>query len=193
MIKGKVSTSDESAGHTLRVSLVDRRGRELVRKDLPGQGEHTFEFKAEPWMPALLRVDAKLLKGQEEVAFDYRYQRITNRRQDRFNFVLWDAPGADTLGPYAFEKLSEMGVTAILHHTPAPLTASAHGMSYVPWTGGQVHGNDAEEWPDPEYGKSYAQHMLNSRGSGVLAYSLGDEGRVAGIRDGPKYTISQLR
>jgi len=79
-----------------------------------------------------------------------------------------------------------MGVTAILHHTPAPLTASAHGMSYVPWTGGQVHGNDAEEWPDPEYGKSYAQHMLNSRGSGVLAYSLGDEGRVAGIRDGPK-------
>jgi len=182
-IKGKVSTSGDVRGHTLRVSLVDRRGRELVRKDLPAGGEKALEFKAEPWMPALLRVEARLIKGQEEVAFDYRYQRITNRRQGQFNFVLWDAPGADTLGPYAFEKLSEMGVTAILHSTPALLLVSAFDMSYVPWTGGPM--GNPEDWPTPDYGKGYGDCMLLSRGSGVLAYSLGDEGAVAGAGDGP--------
>jgi len=185
-IKGKVVASGDVAGLQLRVSLMDRRGRELLRKVLPAAGEQAFAFKSEPWLPSLLRVEAKLVKGDEEIASDYRYLRITNRRQGLFNFVIWDGPGDETLGPYAMEKLADLGVTAILHHTPAPLVASAFEMSYVPWTGGNVHGRDAEEWPDPEYGKGFAQHMLNSRGSGVLSYSLGDEGATSGAGGGPK-------
>lgn len=185
-IKGKVAAAGDVAGLQMRVSLVDRRGRELLRKVLPAAGEQAFTFKTAAWIPPLLRVEATLVKGDEEVASDYRYQRITNRRQDKFNFVIWDGPGDETLGPYAFERLEDMGVTAILHHTPAPLLASAFGMSYVPWTGGNVHGRDAEEWPDPAYGKGYAEHMLPSRGSGVLSYSLGDEGATSGAGNGPK-------
>jgi len=186
-IRGHVAATGAVQGLKTRLSLVDPSGRVLLRKDLSAEGEQTFAFLAEPWMPALLRVEATLVKGDEEVASDYRFQRITNRRQGKFNFVLWDAPGDETLGPYAMEQLEKMGVTAILHHTPAPLTASAHGMAYVPWTGGNVHGRDAEEWSDPDYGKGYAErYAVNSRGAGVLSYSLGDEGRVSGMGTGPK-------
>lgn len=191
-IRGRVRLAGDPAGRQLRVSLADHRGRELMRQEMPAKAEQPFSFRAEPWLPALLRVEAKLLKGKEEVAFAYAFQRITRRRRGRFNFVLWDAPGDETLGPYAMEKLADMGVTAILHHTPAPLTASAHGMSYVPWTGGNVHARDAERWPQPDYGKWFAEHVLRSRGSGVLCYSLGDEGRVSGMGDGPN-TDAALR
>ena len=182
-IKGQVVPSGDTAGYALRLSLADRRGRELVRKDLPAGGKQAIEFKTEPWMPALLLVEARLLKGQDEVAYDYRYLRITNRRQSGFNFVLWDAPGSQTLGPYAYEKLADMGVTTILHSSPAPLAVSAHNMSYVPWTGGPM--GNPENWPDPNYGKGHAASMLRSRPSGVLAYSLGDEGAIAGAGNGP--------
>jgi len=191
-IKGTVTLAGAVNGHRLRVSLVDCLKRELVRQNMPAKAKQTFSFRAERWLPALLRVEARLLKAGEEVAFAWGFQRITNRRRGKFNFVLWDAPGDETLGPYAMERLAEMGVTAILHHTPAPLTALANGMSYVPWTGGNVHGRDAEQWPDPEYGKWFANHVLRSRAAGVLCYSLGDEGRVSGMGDGPK-TDAALR
>jgi len=185
-ITGSVKLSGDFQKHRLRVSLVDRRGRELLRKETPARAEQKFSFQAKPWMPALLRVEARLLEGKEEVAFAYAFQRITRRRQGKFNFVLWDAPGDETLGPYAFEKLAGMGVTTILHHTVAPLIASAYDMSYVPWTGGNVHARDAEQWPDENYGKGFAQRVGLSRGAGVLCYSLGDEGRVSGMGKGPK-------
>ncbi len=184
-VAGMVAVAGAAPGQTLRLSLRDPRGRELVRQELSAADERRFTFKAEPWMPALLKVEATLFQGSEEVAYSYVFQRITQRRQGRFNFVLWDAPGDETLGPYALDKLAEMGVTAILHHTPAPLSASACGMSYVPWTGGNVHGRDAEQWPTPEYGEGFARHVLQSRGAGVLTYSLGDEGRISGMGDGP--------
>jgi hypothetical protein len=186
MIAGTVKVDGTAPEQLLRVSLRDPRGRELVRKELPVTGEQSFQFKAESWMPVLLRVEVMLCQGGEEVAFDYRYQRITNRRQGKFNFVLWDAPGDETLGPYGMERLADMGVTTILHHTAAPLSASAFGMSYVPWTGGNVKSGpgSSEAWQLPAYSTGFAQAMSNSRGSGVLTYSLGDEGGIAGTGEG---------
>jgi hypothetical protein len=185
-IAGTVAVAGAAPGQVLRVSLRDPRGRELVRKELPATGEQAFQFKAEPWMPALLRVEATLCQGGEEVAAAYRYQRITNRRQGKFNFVLWDAPGDETLGPYGMERLADLGVTTILHHTAAPLSASAWGMSYVPWTGGNVQSGpgSSEAWQLPAYSTGFAKSMANSRGSGVLTYSLGDEGGIAGTGEG---------
>ena len=185
-IRGQIQLSGDLSGHQLRVSLMDHGGRELARQEMAAKPEQAFSFRAEPWLPMLLRVETRLIHGEEEVAFAYAFQRITNRRQGRFNFVLWDAPGDETLGPYAMQRLAGMGVTAILQHTPAPLSASAFGISYAPWTGGNVHARDAEQWPEPEYGKWFAEHVLRSRGAGVLCYSLGDEGRVSGTGDGPK-------
>lgn len=190
MITGKVVLTGTASGQMLRFSLRDPRGRELARQELPASGETALQFKAEPWMPALLRVEATLYQGTEEVASDYRYQRITHRRQGQFNFVLWDAPGDQTLGPYAMERLADMGVTTILHHTPAPLSVSASGMSYVPWTGGSVKRGPghAAAWVLPEYSQGFAGSMLASRGSGVLTYSLGDEGAIAGMGEGDPAT-----
>ncbi len=188
MITGKVTAEGTSPGQVLRVSLRDPRGRELVRRELPTGGEQSFQFKAETWMPALLRVEATLWQGDEEVASDLRDQRITTRRQGQFNFVLWSAPGDETLGPYALEKLADMGVTTILEHTSPALSYSAYGMSYVPWSGGggNVILQSVENWQNPESNKGFARGWgMNARGAGALTYSLGDEIPTHGMGKGP--------
>jgi hypothetical protein len=119
--------SGELAGFTLRVSLVDPRGRELVRQEWPASAERKFSFGAEPWMPMLLRVEARLLAGGDELAHAWRFQRITQRKQGKFNTVLWSLPGDETLGPYALERLAELGVTAGLEHTAAPIPHAGIG------------------------------------------------------------------
>lgn len=186
-IAGKVALAGIAPGQVLRVSLRDPRGRELARQEWPATGEQAFQFKAEPWMPALLRVEATLCQGTEEIASDYRDQRITTRRQGKFNFVLWSAPGDETLGPYALEKLAEMGVTTVLEHNAPALSYSAHGMSYVPWSGGGggVILQQVENWQNPEVNKGFAKAWgMNARGAGVLTYSLGDEIPTRGMGKG---------
>lgn len=185
MIRGKVTADGAPQGSVIRLELLDRRGRMLVRKLLPAEGEQSFAFKAEPWMPMLLRAQATLVKGDEEIAGDYRYQRITKRGRGRYNFVLWDCPRDETLAPYAMEKLAEMGVTCIVGHT-APLSVSAYDITFAPWTGGSVSGRDAEQWSDANYNTWFVQHEARSRGAGAFLDSLGDEGAVSGIGDGPK-------
>ena len=43
------------------------------------------------------RVEARLLSGTAEVAHAWRFQRITQRRQGKFNLLLWSVPGDETL------------------------------------------------------------------------------------------------
>jgi hypothetical protein len=188
-IAGTIKLAGDTAGLLLRVSLVDPQGRELVREDRPATAERKFSFRAEPWMPMLLRVESRLLAGADEVAHAWRFQRITQRKQGKFNTVLWSLPGDETLGPYANARLAELGVTAGLEHTAAPINAAAHGMSYVPWSGGGggVIAQSAEEWAQPDHGKRFADMVaLKSRGHGVLCYSLGDEIVTQGMGKGPK-------
>lgn len=188
-IAGSVTLAGELAGLTLRMSLFDARGRELVRQEWPATKEQTFSFVAEPWMPMLLRVEARLLAGGDEVAQAWRFQRIAQRKRGKFNVVLWSVPGDETLGPYAIERLAEFGVTAALEHTAAPVSAAAHGLSYVPWSGGGggVMAKSAEEWAQPDHGQGFAERVaLKSRGHGVLCYSLGDEIVTQAMGKGPK-------
>jgi hypothetical protein len=188
-IAGSVKLDGDLKNLTVRVSLFDPQGRELVREERPAAAEQKFSFTADPWMPMLLRVEARLLAGPAEVAHAWRFQRITQRKQGKFNVVLWSVPGDETLGPYAIERLAELGVTAALEHTAAPINAAAHGLSYVPWSGGggSVIAQSAEEWAQPDHGKRFADMVaLKSRGHGVLCYSLGDEIVTQGMGKGPK-------
>ena len=188
-IEAAVSVAGDAAGHTLRVSLFDAGGRELARQEGPAAAERKLSFKAEPWMPMLLRVEARLLSDTTEVAHAWRFQRITQRRQGTFNLLLWSVPGDETLGPHAIERLAELGVTAALEHTAAPINAAAHGLAYVPWSGGggSVIAQSAEEWAEPDHGKRFADMVaIKSRGHGVLCYSLGDEIVTGAMGKGPK-------
>ena len=188
-IAGTIALEGDVSKLALRVSLFDPQGRELVRQEGPATPAGKFSFPAEPWMPMLVQVEARVLDGQAEVAHAWRFQRITQRKQGKFNVVLWSVPGDETLGPYAIERLAELGVTAALEHTAAPINAAAHGLSYVPWSGGGggVIAQSAEEWAQPDHGKRFADMVaLKSRGHGVLCYSLGDEIVTQGMGKGPK-------
>jgi beta-galactosidase len=188
-IAGSVTLDGDLKNLVLRMSLFDPQGRELRREERPAAAEQKFSFTAEPSMPMLVRVEARLLAGKDEVAHAWRFQRITQRKRGKFNTVLWSLPGDETLGPHAIARLAELGVTAGLEHTAAPINAAAHGMSYVPWSGGGggVIAQSAEEWAQPDHGKRFADMVaLKSRGHGVLCYSLGDEIVTQGMGKGPK-------
>ena len=188
-IAGTIALEGDVSTLALRVSLFDPQGRELARQEGPATPAGKFSFPAEPWMPMLLRVEARLLSGTAEVAHAWRFQRITQRRQGKFNLLLWSVPGDETLGPHAIERLAELGVTAALEHTAAPVSAAAHGLAYVPWSGGggNVIAQSAENWAEPDHGKGFADMVaLKSRGHGVLCYSLGDEIVTGAMGKGPK-------
>jgi hypothetical protein len=188
-IAGTIALEGDVSKLALRVSLFDPQGRELARQEGPATPAGQFSFPAEPWMPMLVRVEARLLDGTAEVVHAWRFQRITQRKQGKFNVVLWSVPGDETLGPHAIERLAELGVTAALEHTAAPINAAAHGLSYVPWSGGggNVIAQSAENWAELDHGKGFADMVaLKSRGHGVLCYSLGDEIVTGAMGKGPK-------
>lgn len=185
-----VTVTGAAEGQTLRVRLVDRRGRVLVRKDeeLGGAGgmSRDFEFGIEPWLPMLVRVEAVVLDKDGEAASDYRFFNVTKRNREKFNFVLWGFPTKGTLAPYAAQTMKRLGVTAILSSRAAPKAAAAYDIAWVPWTGGQIRtGPHTEGWHSDNSVNYFIMRMKESRGHGVLTYSLGDEGPVEGAGVGP--------
>jgi len=183
-LSGTVELAGAKEGQTLRVRLADRDGRELVRSDVSSKTDgtaHPFRFTVEPWLPMLPRVEAAVVDGDGEVAIAYRFFNVTKRHRDKFHFVLWDFPVKATLGPYAAQTMKRLGVTAILCSKAAPRVAAAYDIAWVPWTGGQVRaGPHTEGWHRDNSIKYFLMRMKESRGHGVLTYSLGDEGAVEG-------------
>jgi len=194
ILSGEVELAGEATAHeTLRVCLMDRRGRILVRRDFDIRGETTpFSFQIEPWMPMLLRVEAVIMSGDEEVASAYEFFRVTKRHHGQFNFVMWDYPRG-SFAPYGIENLAKLGTTAILTQRNPPLVLSAYEMAYVPYVTrllwwldeqGSFHFHDVkgacfnDEQKIQEIIDRDVEAYKDSRGHGVLAYSLGDEGTV---------------
>ncbi len=178
------------------VRLVDRRGRILAQQESAARSSAVpFTFKIEPWMPMLLRVEAVLLEGQDEVSAAYAYLRVTQRHRDQFNFVMWGVPSGD-LAPYGTESLARNGVTAILQGGPPPLELAQYDLSYVPYaTSFRGNGDTVTSMLDPKTGflKSGCVHdrqamqesirkvvgrSHQARELGVFAYDLGDENTV---------------
>lgn len=179
------------ADDQLRVGLFDRRGRLLAQQVSPARaGDRRFEFRIEPWMPMLVRVDAALFRNPpgdapaSTIDSAYAYARVTKRHQDRFNFLIWDVP-AGTLAPYAEQSLAENGMTLQLRSGNPPLIVSAFDVAWVPYTT-RIMTPKTEDgimqpfcWNDTEAVRAHvaekAQEYLGARQSGVYVWSLGDE------------------
>jgi hypothetical protein len=185
-LSGKVEAAGAAKGQRVLVRLMDRRGRIFARRGLAGGGPHTFRFRIESWFPMLVRVEAVILDGDEEVASDYRFFQVTKRRRGAFHFVLWDYPVNQTLGPYAAASLRRMGVTTILASKPPSLDAAAYELAWAPWTGGQIRAAKAEDWNNENATRYFEMSVGRSRPHGAFVYSLGDEGSVHGAGVGPK-------
>ena len=192
-ISGTVTLEGPAAsGEVLRVQLLDRRRRELARRDLPsGQSSVAFEFPVTPWMPMLVTVEAQLLDGRGEVSRRWRYYHVVKRYRDRYNFVMWDYPGG-TLAPYGEEALARAGVTVHLSGNPKPPAyMAAFDIPYVPYTTRILSKEKTPQgimkpfcWNDQaavdKHIASLASRFVSSRQHGVFVYSLGDENETLG-------------
>ncbi len=200
-IKGGIALKGSPVpGETVRVRLLDRRRRELARKDSPSAESMPFDFAVASWMPGLVTVEAQVLQNGTEVSRAYRYFTVTHRNRGQFNFMMW-GHGQGTLAPYVQEALARSGVTVQLGQgfmdayswianpprtvPPIPQFLPAYDMALIPYT---FHINAVKSpegiklpycWNDEEAVKKHAASMAHynmaNRKIGVFAYSLGDE------------------
>ena len=200
-IKGGIALKGSPVpGETVRVRLLDRRRRELARKDSPSAETMPFDFAVASWMPGLVTVEAQLLQNGTEISRAYRYFTVTHRNRGQFNFMMW-GHGQGTLAPYVQEGFARSGVTVQLGQgfmdayswianpprtvPPIPQFLPAYDMALIPYT---FHINAVKSpegiklpycWNDEEAVKKHAASMAHynmaNRKIGVFAYSLGDE------------------
>lgn len=191
-IRGKVrlGNCEQPGTTTLRLSLLDRRRRELVRRDVRAVEPIEFDFPVEPWMPMLVTVQAELIDGPNELSQAYAYFRVVQRGRGKFNFLVWDFP-TGTLAPYAEESLVRQGMTLQLNARPdPPKYVAAFDISYVPYTTRILTPKTAAGvmspfcWNDAaavrvETSRLAAKYQP-SRQHGAYLYSLGDENTTQG-------------
>jgi beta-galactosidase len=191
------------ANHRLRVTLADRRGRELAAMALTGD-DRRFDFPIEPWMPMLATVEATLFDGaDDEVSSAYAYFRVTKRNRDRWNFLIWDTP-TGTLAPYAEESLAKTGMTLQLRGGAPPDYVAAYDVAWVPYTT-RILSQSRDEagvmrpfcWNDEaavqEHVVKLAQEYIPAREHGVFVYSLGDENDTLGACLSPHCAVAYRR
>ncbi|MBN1348309.1 beta-galactosidase trimerization domain-containing protein [candidate division KSB1 bacterium] len=197
ILNGSIQLSEPmDSGDQIRVQLIDPHGRVIARKDfkrIKGKRQ-AFDFRIESWMPMLLRVEAKLMRQNHDVAADETYFRVTKRHRGQYHFLVWNYPGGD-LAPYAVASMAKNGVTAILQGGNPPLFLSAYNMSYIPYTtricanthsvtgmldstGILLGGCYNDHARMLERINTVIDYYKESRKHGVLAYSLGDENAV---------------
>ncbi len=195
-IQGHVVTED-ALGDTDSVilRLVDSEDRVLQQEDVSPDNGARFSIQVRPWMPPLMRVEAAIRDGEDEVASAYQYLKVTNRNRDQFNFVMWNLATGD-LTPYMAESLAKNGVTAVLQGGKPPLFMAQYGLSFVPYASSfRASSHTTTAMLDPETGvlktgcvhddekmwqqvHDTADRMQEARQLGVFAYSLGDENAV---------------
>ena len=185
-LRGKVSLSGEPGGadERLVVSLLDHRGRELMRDvSDAAQGEGRFRFRVEPWLPMLVTVRASLVQGTDEVSSAWAFANVTRRNRGQFNFLIWDVPSG-TLAPYAERSLARSGVTLQLGGGAPPKYAAANDIAWNPYT---THVGAACKpvcWSADDKIQSHVDGIVEKQHSahrhGVFVYSLGDEIVVRG-------------
>ncbi len=173
----------------VRISLFDRRGRELARRDVkPAGGEARFAFDAAAHFPMLIEARATLFDRTGEVASAWRYARVVKRRRGRFNFVMWDIPRGH-LAPLAERMLARTGVTVHLSGAKVPLYSAAYDIAWIPYTTHLGRACKPVCWNDDARIEAYVNEIARkhvcTRRHGVFVYSLGDEIKVRGSCTGP--------
>lgn len=196
-VQGRIRcTGNRHPNERLLLCLVDKHGRRLAEQVIAEtDGASAFSFTAEPWMPALLRVEAVIQDGQDEVSAGYTYLRLTRRNADQFNFVVWNTPSGD-LAPYGIRSLAHYGATAILQGGAPPLAFAENELAFVPYAASfRASSHTLTAMLDPTNGvlksgcvfdtgrmettvRQAVTNCTKAREHGVLVYSLGDENAV---------------
>lgn len=195
----------------LEVRLIDTNNRILARQDVRHSGNDvTFRTSIPTSSPMLLRAEAVLMDDAGEVSSAYTYLRVTCRKRDQFNFVMWNCPSGD-LAPYGVESMTRYGVTAFLQQGPPPLYVSASNAAWVPYASSfRASSHTITAMLDPDTGLLKSGCVYDragmakavgdvvegarvARGHGVLAYSLGDENAVRASCLGPDCLIAYRR
>lgn len=174
----------------LRIQVIDRRRRELLRKDIEVSGSNmAFHFEIKKWLPMLLNVEAAILSEGKKVSSASQYFRVTKRNRGKFNFLVWGVPRG-SLAPYAEESLAINGVTLNLDRGNPPLYVSAFDISWVPYTTRILNVKNSNGimqpfcWNNENAVKGHvaelAAKLAGSREHGTFVYSLGDENKTQG-------------
>lgn len=184
-------------GSTLRIRLRDSYDRVLRQQDFAiaqGSAEYPLEYRTDAAATILMRAEAVLLVGGEEVEMKEASFTVPKRRQDQFNFVQWDAPN-DVLGYYAWRHLQEVGMNVCLLGSMGgkraqPAALRACDASLIPYSTRILDPKDAQGHMQPvcwnhepavtEYVNKIVENQRNLRQQGVFVYSLGDEGVTLG-------------
>jgi len=184
-------------GSLLQVRFRDSYDRVLVQRDMslsPDDTQQAFEYVADAFATNLMRVQAALVVGGEEVQMAQASFYVPKRRQHRFNFVMWDTP-KDVLGPYAWRQLQKAGMNTSLIGSmggvkPPPSSLSACDATIAPYSTRIQDPKDAQGYMEPvcwndepavdEYVQKIVDNQALLRQQGVFVYSLGDEGVTKG-------------
>ena len=189
---GSVALSQPLTGkQSLTLSVLDARGREISRvPSLPwGQGQK-FQLKVQPWWPMLVRLQATVVDGGQEVTSAWKPAHVVKRHRGQFNFVMWDIPHGN-LAPWAEQILARTGVTVHLSGGQRPPDfVAANEIAWVPYTTRILTPKDDQGvmkpacWNDEPMIQAHVDKIVSnyvpSRQHGVFVYSLGDEGDVRG-------------
>jgi len=180
----------------LRLRFRDSYDRVLKQQELPvtaGQAEYAFEYKPDAFATILMRVEAALTVGADEVEMQGTSFSVPKRRQGQFNFVMWDAPN-DVLGYYTWRKLQEAGMSVDLigsfGESQQPPALKACDASLIPYSTRIMAEWDENGVMKPlcwnhepavtEYVQKIVDNQKHLREQGVFVYSLGDEGTTVG-------------
>ncbi len=207
-VTGAFQVSEAGPGGRLQLRLLDRDNRNISEQFFTVAGEESipFSFEVKPWFPMLLWVEASVFHGDVEEQVVRVPVRITQRKQDQFNLIMWNVPTGD-LAPYGIERMAQLGVTTILQGGPPPLALSASNLTYVPYAAsfrasshtvtamlddegilktGCVH----DEVAMSRYVADVVDRAREAREHGTYVYSLGDENAVRASCLGPDCLIA---
>ena len=197
------------AGSVLQLRFRDGFGRILQQQDVPvkaGQVEVPFSYTADPFATILMRVEAVLLEGGDEIELKQTSFTVPKRRQGQMNFTMWDTP-QDPLGYYVWQQLKEAGYNISLigsfSERPTPEILKACDISVAPYSTRILDPKDEKGfmlpvcWNDEPAVSAYVQKIVDNqkhhREAGVFVYSLGDEGVTRGCCVSPSCIAAYRR
>ncbi len=203
-ITGKVTLrGSPPAGSAVRLCLRDSYDRVIQQQDtklLATQTELSFSYRPDRLFTSLMRVEATLVVGGQQVETKDASFTVPKRRHGQFNLVMWDI-ATDPLGYYAWRQMQQAGISTCLfgsmgaEPTPQPGVLAACDASLVPYSTRILDPKDENGymqpvcWNDDPKAAEYVQKIVDNqkllRELGVFVYSLGDEGVTLGCSVDP--------
>jgi hypothetical protein len=196
-LRGRVTLrGTPPADSVLRLRWRDSFGRVLWQQDSPveaGRVDYPVAYTPDAFATILMRVEAVLLAGTDEIEMKQASFTVPKRRQGQMNFTMWDTP-QEPLGYYVWQQLKEAGFNISLigsfDDRPTPEVLKACDVSIAPYSTRILDPKDEKGfmlpvcWNDEPAVTDYVQKIVTNqkhhREAGVFVYSLGDEGVTRG-------------